>query len=500
MVNSQIGPQSSRCVLGLSTATFLLLVILLGLAGCERRDWQESQTEQAARQATMEESTESTAEPDVHSRDASVATNPARQTSANDAVSLQVFASKEQDQLAGTTATAGSTFLVLDTRWENIHPKQKVSKDKLEGKSDRTMGVGGLSSGGSSKPIEYVEMDVAYKVPKLSDHVYVLVDGQAIALHAVTAELPGGSKPGASFGIAKLGDVKELQLAYLIPENAKNIALQFFDYSNGHLLIPLQGDAELAKNSKDARRDVLDEISTDVVDLAAQRLEFANEYQGKAAGSGWRFAIVQLGGQSVAGRDGGMGKILQFDPTKYTWVNADGGFIYYASAGSTDAKGNIRFTPEIFQQQEVAFRVPESAERLSMGLRINRDVVTLSLMDDKPAPMPNARTRHQDGDVMEILLHGTRRDGEFLVIDLGIKPLAKGKGLEVRTAQQFLLQTADGELRIDKKATAALPGHPPDPFVVPPGVSVRFELAYRTAAIPTALRLRGFRGEGTFEL
>jgi len=209
---------------------------------------------------------------------------------------------------------------------------------------------------------------------------------------------------------------------------------------------------------------------------------------------------VQLGGQSVAGRDGGMGKILQFDPTKYAWVNADGGFIYYASAGSTDAKGNIRFTPEIYQQQEVAFRVPKSAERLSMGLRINRDVVTLSLSDDKPAPMPNARTRHQDGDVMEILLHGTRRDGEFLVIDLGIKPLAKGKGLEVRTAQQFLLQTADGELRIDKKATAALSGHPPDPFVVPPGVSVRFELAYRTAATPTALRIRGFRGEGTFEL
>ena len=124
----------------------------------------------------------------------------------------------------------------------------------------------------------------------------------------------------------------------------------------------------------------------------------------------------------------------------------------------------------------------------------------MALTDVAPSSMSNAKKRHQDGDVMEILLHGTRRDGGFLVIDLGIKPLAKGKGLEVRTAQQFLLQTADGELRIDKKATAALSGHPPDPFVVPPGVSVRFELAYRTAAMPTALRLRGFRGEGTFEL
>lgn len=524
MVNSQIRSQSSRCVLGLSTATFLFLVILLELAGCERRDWQQSQTEQAARQATMEESAETTAEPDAHSRDASVPTNPAGQfsdanskssarvenqksesvvaeASANEAVSLQVVSSNQQNELAGTAASAGSTFLIVDTRWENTHPKQKVSKDKLEGKTDRTMGVGGLgSSGGSSKPVEYVEMDVAYRVPKLSDHVYALVDGQAVALHPVTAKLPGGSKPDASFGIAKLGEVKELQLAYLIPENAKNIALQFFDYSNGHLLIPLQGDAEPAKNSKDARRDVLDEISTDVVELAAQRLEFANEYQGKAAGPGWRYAVVQLGGQSVAGRDGGMGKILQFDPTKYTWVNTDGGFIYYASAGSTDAKGNIRFTPEIFQQQEVAFRVPDSAEHLSMGLRINRDVVTLSLTDRAPEAMPNANMRHQDGDVMEILFYGTRRDGDYLIFDLAIKSITEGQGLEVRTARQFLLLTPDGELKPDLQATAALAGHPPIPFVVPPDSSVRFELAYRTAATPTALRLRGFRSEGKFDL
>jgi hypothetical protein len=343
-------------------------------------------------------------------------------------------------------------------------------------------------------------MDVAYKVPKLSNHVYALADGQAIALHPVTAELPGGTDPDAPFGIAKLGEVKNLRLAYLIPGNVKNLALQFFDYNNGHLLIPLRGDAELAKNSKDARRDVLDEISNDVIELAALRLDFADTYGGQDADPGWRFAVVKLGGQSMSGQDGSMGKILQFDPTKYTWANTDGGFVYYANAGSTDAKGNILFTPEIYQQQEVAFLVPESAERLSMGLRINRDVVTLALTDKSPRPMPNARERHQDGDVMEILFHGSRRDGDFLILDLGIKPLAKGKGLEVRTAQQFLLQTADGELRFDRRATAALTGHPPDPLVVPPGVEVRFELAYKTTESPTALRVRGFRSEGRFEL
>lgn len=195
-----------------------------------------------------------------------------------------------------------------------------------------------------------------------------------------------------------------------------------------------------------------------------------------------------------------MGRILQFDPTKYMWVSADGGYLYYASAGSTDAKGNIRFTPEVYQQQEVAFRVPDTIDRLSMGLRINRDVVTLALTRQAPRPMPDARARHEDGDVMEVLMHGSRQDGDYLVLDLGIKPIVKGQGLEVRTTQQFLLQTPAGELRPDATATAALAGHPPDPFVVPPGAEVRFELAYKPAEPPTALRVRGFRSEGKFDL
>ncbi len=417
----------------------------------------------------------------------------------NKAVRLSVTGGAEQADLFGTVVSAGAAFLVLNTTWENIHPKQKVSKDALEGKVDRTMGVGGLGAGGgSSKPVEYLDMDVAYKVPRLSDHVYALADGQAIPLHEKTASLPAGADPGAGLTIAKQGETRDLQLAFLVPDDADNIALQVFDYSNGHLLIPLRGSAELAKSAREARADVLDKIATDLVELAAHRLDFVDTYNGETAGDGWRFAVVQLGGQSVSG--GGMGRILQFDPKKYMWVNADGGYLYYASAGSTDAKGNIRFTPEVYQQQEVAFRVPDTIDRLSMGLRINRDVVTMSLTRQAPRPMPDAHVHHEDGDVMEVLMHGSRQDGDYLVIDLGIRPIVKGQGLEVRTAQQFLLQTPAGELRPDAKATAALAGHPPDPFVVPPGAEVRFELAYKPAAPPTALRVRGFRSEGKFDL
>lgn len=418
----------------------------------------------------------------------------------NEAVRLSVVGLAQGEDLFGTTVSPGSTFLILDTRWENVRARQKVSKDKLEGKADRTMGVGGLGSGGGSGgPTEYVEMDVAYKIPKLVDHIYALVDGRAVPLHPAMSKLPNGLKQTSAFGIGKHGEIRDLQLAFLVPEDAENIALQVFDYNNGHLTIALRGSLELAKSSAAGRGDALDSVSTDVVELAVHGLDFADDYNGETADPGWHFAIVKVGGQSLS-KGGRIRSILQFDPKKYTWVHADGGYVYYASAGSTDSKGNIRFTPEIYQQQEIAFLVPDSVEHLSMGLRINRDVVTLSLTKQSPSPMPDADTHHEDGDVMEVLFHGSRRDGEYLVLDLGIRPIIKGQGLEVKAARQFLLQTPDGEIKLDPKATAALPGHPPDPFVVPPGAAVRFELAYKTTATPMSLRVRGFRSEGSFEL
>jgi len=48
-----------------------------------------------------------------------------------------IVKSGSQTEAAGQKASSGQTFLVLETEWENIHPKQKVDKEKLEGKTDR---------------------------------------------------------------------------------------------------------------------------------------------------------------------------------------------------------------------------------------------------------------------------------------------------------------------------------------------------------------------------
>ena len=427
-------------------------------------------------------------------------TESAARPESNEAVRLAVTGVSEQGALFGTAADPGQTFVVLATRWVNIHPKQKVSKSALEGKADRTMGAGSLAGGGrAGKSDEYVEMDVAYKVPRLLDNLYLLADGQAVPLHAATAALPGGTDPEGALVIAKQGERSDLQLAFLVPEGVENLALQLFDYANGHVSIPLRGSLERARGSGGPSGDVLARVTTDVVELAAHALRWADEYRGQAAGPGWRFAVVTLGGRSRS-ESGAMGKILQFDPTEYVWVTTDGGYLYYASGGSTDAKGMIRFTPEIYQQQEVAFRVPEAAERLTLGVRVNRDVVTLALTKRAPGKMPSPRKRYRDGDVMEVWVFGTRRDGDLLVLDLGVEPLAQGKGLELQVGRQFMLETANGDVRPDLQASAGLRGRPSKRLVVPPDTPVRFELGFRTDASPDALKIRGFRSQGRLEL
>ena len=68
----------------------------------------------------------------------------AEEQRSNKAAKVEVTASGFERQVAAKAAPAGQAYFVLETEWTNIHPKQKVNKDQLEGKQDRTIGVGGL--------------------------------------------------------------------------------------------------------------------------------------------------------------------------------------------------------------------------------------------------------------------------------------------------------------------------------------------------------------------
>jgi hypothetical protein len=417
----------------------------------------------------------------------------------NKAAKVKIIKAEFEVELAGLKAPEGKVYLQLQTEWENVHPKQKVKKSDLEGKPDRTMGVGGLMGGKKKeKEEDYVDMDVPYVVPNFFDHVYLLVDGQAYSLDKLTEVIPGGYSLNKDFTIPKLGERKKVQFVYLVPAGAKNIAFQFFDYSFGHILVPIQGDQKLSAGAGAPAGRYLDQIKDSMIEMAAQALKFQNEYKGEEAPEGWRYAVAELSGKSLSA-SGAMGNIIQIEPEENVWLLTKEGYLYYSCGGSTTEDGFIRFTPEFSQNQEVAFLVPSSIKDYALGLRLQNRVYTLKLDPKFEPETPQPLATHRDGKTMEIFLYGMRRKGDHVILDLGIKSLVQS-GIEIQTDQQFILKAGDEDVSFDEVATSSGFHRPPEPFTIPPKSFVRFELAYETEGAPASLYYRGYESEKYFDL
>ena len=178
-----------------------------------------------------------------------------------------------------------------------------------------------------------------------------------------------------------------------------------------------------------------------------------------------------------------MGNIIQVQPEENIWVTTKEGHLYYSCGGSTTEDGFIRFTPEFSQNQEVAFLVPSSIKDYALGIRLQNRVYTLKLDPKFQPETAEPLATHRDGRTMEVFLYGLRKEGENIVLDLGIKSLVKS-GLEIQSDQQFILKGGEEDVYPEETATQALPHRPPTPFVIPPETFVRFELAYATGEHP----------------
>jgi len=417
--------------------------------------------------------------------------------SANKAVKVEVTGKTFSDELEGTHAPEGKVFLCLETQWENIHAKQKVEKDKLEGKTDRTLGVGALGGRKKQKKAEYVDMDVPYQIGKFYDHAYLLVDGLAYSLHGVTEQVQGGVDITRAFTIPKKGDLRKTNLVYLIPNGDQNLCFQFFDYDNGHISVSVRGDFDAARGTGDPPKDVLGYFKSDYLEIAAHAIDRQENYEDATAPDGWEYAVLEMSGKSLSGQS--VKDILQVDPNEYCWVIAAGGYFYYCKNASTSDEGFIRFTPEIYQHQELAFLVPKAAKLSQFGIRISNDVFQLGLTEEKPAKIPSANASHKDGDVMEVKLFGWRTDNGWIILDLGIKS-SVNSGIEIQKEQQFMLDSEGERIELDEKKTDSLYYGPPNPFIIPPETFIRFELAYETDSVPDSLYFRGYESEATLKL
>jgi len=400
----------------------------------------------------------------------------------NKAVSIKIVKNTFKHEMADFQTPDGWVFLILETEWENIHPKQKVEKKKLEGKTDRTMGVSTFAGGKKKKKTEYVMVDVAYMVEEMFNHAYLVADGLAFPLHKVTEEIPEGVNISEPFTIAKKGEVRRADLVYLVPAGAKNLGFQFFDYEYGNILLAVKGNLAKARGSDQPPGKILDTIKNDSVEIAAHSLDFQNNYDD---------------GKSFSGKD--IKNIVQIDPREYTWITTKDGYLYYCAVGSTTDEGLIRFTPEIYQYQELAFLVPTEAKVSRLGIRLRNDVFHLALAETKPQTRSKPAASHRDGKTMEVMIFGARQRGGRVILDLGIQSLVKS-GLEIQMDAQFILNAGGEEIYVDEEATSVLVHRPPEPFIIPPGMFVRFELAFETNMAPDSLYFRGYESETTLKL
>lgn len=424
----------------------------------------------------------------------------AKFSAANSGAQIELLQVVRSDEIAGVPAPPGMEAVILFTRWQNVHAKQKIAKSSLESAADRSYGAGGLSAGGgSSGEEEMVEMDVAYKVPIASRHLWLIAGGEAFQLRPESGELPDGLSPDKPFGIARQGETREARMAWFLPKGMADIEFRLFDYENGHVSLSVAGDMKKAEIPAQTAR--VDAGKTGELELAVLGLRTVESYAGQKAPDGWRFAAVDLLGKSIA-KQNNMGALVFADPTQYVWLTGDGGSLRYGLPPE-DGSGNIVFTPEVASRQTVAFLVPDGSTAFRLGLRGRAEVISLKATTAVTEAIPAPTTQVNDEGAMTLGFLGMRRENGITIVDLLATPQSGGKGVDINPAQQFLLKAGKDEYHPDPNLTRRLFNQPPDPFVLPPGTPVRFALAFSLpvdAAPPSLLRYRGFKGDADLAL
>lgn len=396
-----------------------------------------------------------------------------------------------RQELAGRKAHTGKTFAVLDTRWENIHPKQAARK----GRMDITRGMGGLGFGSGRRPSKSsaAEKDVPVKIEQPLEHLYLLGDGLAHSRHDSSGEVDAGLKPGEPLLLERQGEARELKLAFLIPADAEHLALNLVDRSLGNILVPIRGDERRAQQKPEG----LARAEWRQVELILNAIAFRDEYGGEPAPPHWRYAVVGLGGKSLI-----TDSVIDWrDPLRSSWVSTVDGYLYTCTRSETARDGAMRWLPELYKYQELACLVPAGTDAVNLIAQLGNETSILQATGE--AHIPPLLDSHRDGNYLEVMVYGARQEGGLWLVDLGIQSL-RSNHFTLRQIHEspglFTLLAGDQEIVPDLAATAALARRPHEPFALPARGFARFELAFDTNLVPTALRFRGFKSQKDLSL
>jgi hypothetical protein len=425
----------------------------------------------------------------------------------NKAIEVRVTDVATAPTLGNWRAREGREFAIIATSWKSLIPPQKVNRKKAQ---DRTAGMGGLGFGGGATAKDKVDdeanttlEDVPFAIGPLPTHVWLIVDGRdaepiaVSATRSVEGPLTTGTLTIPGFEKSVSGG-----LAFEIPANASALSLLVLDSKNGHLLIPVRGQAPaLAGGLGSGAR------SNELVDLAVTGTSWANA---APPAPGTRLLLVGMRGISR------QPAIAQIPFGSFAFLQTDEGCVAQPEARVPEISRPLApmgvFLPFVPSEGQLAFAVPAGTRGATLLVRLRQGgSIDLPALGDGSAAKPPVVAAHEDGKVLRVGIVGAgaapeglvrpRPGFEALAVDYVVENLKAGTGLELQPAQQFALADDQGTKYAPERASAQLPCRLAGANVVPAGGWRRFSLLYAVpAGQPLMLKYRGFESEGSLKI
>lgn len=420
-----------------------------------------------------------------------------RRETGNRAINVTLHNAALVESYGDTRAPDGRAFLVLNTTWENVLPPQ-------------------ISAANQQKT-------VAYKIPDLAEHVYLVLNGRTVVrAWREAASLPGNLKL-RDFGLAALGDSTRGNLLFELPKDVKvqSLGLRYYDLTHGHFNAQVFGKAPELPKALLGYSD-----RNEVLEMAGYALERSTELAGRKAPAGMTFVTLDVRARSTYKTEA---DATAFDPRakpgakslegifvdwnesrKYLHLVADNEYAYLPEPQTTLPEVP-RFLPDVMTGGSVVFLIPEKVKSLELyadfpnaraGARVFRPP-GLDMLVEGSAPSK----LHGDGapiaalkddfftvsvvaqKVAEEFAGRTAPQGKkFLVLDVSVKNDGKGPEFFQVKEQLKFAPSSGGELPLSD-ATFAGP-YRPTPLVWIPRYERRtFQVVYEMPAAEARPRL-----------
>jgi hypothetical protein len=422
---------------------------------------------------------------------------PGSMTVTTKAIELRVEGVRTEAEIGGRLARPGYEFVIVDTSWKNIIPLQLMDKTARS-----PTDVGGLGSFGNNKrpetdPAKMTMEPTAYIVPELRNHFWLLSDERfadtvdAQAQSAVPEHLPPGG-----FTLAKFEETLRGTLVFESPANAAYRALQFYDNTHGHALIPLSG-------SKPATPPPLIGAvqQNELMQLGVSEAGFGPA--GREAPAGQKYYTVGLRGVSLSPTD-----IVHLPLSQIVFLQTESGCVSQPQRDITELTRPFgdygAFLPTAPNEGQVTFLVPDDTQAVRLlivpllGSRLE-----LPTGPDFALAWPEPVQTIEDGSTLRVLVLPTPARApalpppepgrERVVLDVVVENLVPSQGIEFQGRQQLRLTDPAGSFIQPLPLATQLPCSLGEMDVVPGGHARRFTAVYDVpSGMPLRLQYRGF--------